>query len=54
MVSAPDPGLATAASDAVKQWEYTPTLLNCAPIEVRMGVSCRSCRSSSAATVAVS
>jgi TonB family protein len=39
VVSSPDPGLATAAIESVKQWKYTSTLLNCAPIEVRMGVS---------------
>ena len=39
VVSAPDPGLAAAASEAVRQWEYTPTLLNCTPVEVKMGVS---------------
>jgi len=39
VVNAPDPGLATAATESVKQWKYTQTLLNCAPIEVRMGVS---------------
>ena len=26
-------------SEAVKQWEYTPTLLNCSPVEVKMGVT---------------
>jgi TonB family protein len=39
VVTSPDAGLATAAVESVKQWKYTPTLLNCAPIEVRMGVS---------------
>jgi TonB family protein len=39
VVSAPDPGLANAAMESVKQWKYTSTLLNCAPIEVRMGVT---------------
>jgi TonB family protein len=39
VVSAPDAGLGTAAADAVRQWEYTPTLLNCTPVEVKMGVT---------------
>jgi TonB family protein len=39
VVSAPDPGLATAASEAVKQWEYTPTLLNCVPVEAKVGIT---------------
>jgi TonB family protein len=29
-----DPGLTTAAAEAVKQWVYQPTLLNGAPVEV--------------------
>jgi TonB family protein len=39
VVNSPDAGLATAATESVKQWKYTPTLLNCAPIDVRMGVT---------------
>jgi beta-lactamase regulating signal transducer with metallopeptidase domain len=39
VLTAPDPGLATAATESVMQWKYTPTLLNCAPTEVRMGVT---------------
>jgi TonB family protein len=39
VLSSPDPGLSIAAVEAVKQWQYTPTLLNCAPVDVRMGVS---------------
>jgi TonB family protein len=39
VVTAPDPALAMAASEAVKQWQYTPTLLNCAPVDARMGVT---------------
>jgi len=31
-----DPGLEEAAIVAVKQWRFTPTLLNCQPIEVQM------------------
>jgi beta-lactamase regulating signal transducer with metallopeptidase domain len=33
------PALAQAAVDAVRQWEFDPTLLNCAPIPVRMNVT---------------
>jgi TonB family protein len=35
-VSAPDPELARAASEAFGQWEFTPTLLNGVPIETRI------------------
>jgi TonB family protein len=31
--------LGPAAIEAVRQWEFTPTLLNCIPIEVQMNVS---------------
>jgi TonB family protein len=34
-----DPSLAAAAVEAVRQWQYTPTLLNCVPIEVPMKVT---------------
>jgi hypothetical protein len=34
---APD-ALARAAIDAVRQWEFDPTLLNCEPVDVRMSV----------------
>ncbi len=34
VLSAPHPDLATAATDAVRQWVYEPTLLNGSPIEV--------------------
>jgi len=30
--------LAPAAIDAVKQWRYSPTLLNCVPVEVETEV----------------
>ncbi len=33
-----DPALATAAINAINAWEFTPTLLDCQPIEVRMKV----------------
>jgi TonB family protein len=35
------PQLADAAMDAVSQWKYTPTLLNCEPVPVMMTVSVR-------------
>jgi TonB family protein len=34
-----DPDLAGAAIEAVKLWRYTPTLLNCVPIDVQMKVT---------------
>jgi TonB family protein len=34
-----DPELAAAAAEAVRQWEFSPTYLNCTPVEVRMGVT---------------
>jgi len=34
-----DLDLVAAAIEAVKQWRYTPTLLNCVPIEVQMKVT---------------
>ena len=33
------PDLASAAVDAVRQWEFTETLLNCTPVEVAMRVT---------------
>ena len=33
------PALAQAAADAVRQWEFDPTLLNCVAIPVRMTVT---------------
>ena len=33
------PDLESSAIEAVRQWQYTPTLLNCVPIEVRMIVT---------------
>ncbi len=35
------PAFARAAEDAVRQWIFTPTLLNGAPVEVQMGVTIR-------------
>jgi TonB family protein len=37
-VSAPNPDLAASATDAVVQWQFTPTILNCAAIPVSMTV----------------
>jgi TonB family protein len=34
-----DPGLVSAAMDAVNQWEFDGTLLNCVPVEVQMDVA---------------
>jgi TonB family protein len=34
-----DPELASAATDAVKQWRYEPTLLNGEPVEVVTTIS---------------
>jgi len=39
VVKSDRPELAPAAIDAVSQWEFTPTLLNCIPIDVQMNVS---------------
>ena len=36
---AADPDLVSAAVEAVKLWKYSPTLLNCTPIEVQMKVT---------------
>lgn len=36
--SATSPELVQAAEDAVRQWQFTPTLLNCVPVDVRMSV----------------
>lgn len=38
VVDSANPDLERAAIDAVRQWEFTPTYLNCTPIEVRMQV----------------
>lgn len=39
VVKADRPELAPAAIDAVRQWEFDSTLLNCVPIEVQMKVN---------------
>jgi TonB family protein len=36
VVQSPNEELSRAAIDAMEQWEFTPTLLNCVPIEVEM------------------
>jgi beta-lactamase regulating signal transducer with metallopeptidase domain len=38
VTSATTPALALSAENAVRQWEFTQTLLNCAPMPVRMSV----------------
>jgi TonB family protein len=37
-VTSPDPDLESAAMEAVRQWVFSSTLLNCTPTEVRMRV----------------
>ena len=39
MVSSPYADMTDAAIEAVRQWQFTPTLLNCAPVNVNMHVS---------------
>lgn len=39
VISTPHPDLAAAATDAVRQWAFDSTLLNCVPIEVSLDVS---------------
>jgi len=41
VLNSPDPDLAKAALDAVKQWRYEPTLLNGEPIEVVSTIAVR-------------
>jgi TonB family protein len=38
-ISSPHPDLERAAIDAVRQWEFSTTYLNCTPIEVKMNVT---------------
>jgi TonB family protein len=39
VVSSPHPGLEIAAIEAVRQWQFTATMLNCVPVEVSMRVT---------------
>jgi TonB family protein len=39
VVSASHPDFAAALTDAVKQWQFSPTLLNCSKVEVKMTVT---------------
>ena len=39
VVSTPHADLAAAAIEAVKQWAFTPTILNCVPVPVEMKVT---------------
>jgi TonB family protein len=39
VVSTPHPDLAAASTDAVRQWEFNPTYLNCVAIPVKMRVA---------------
>jgi TonB family protein len=39
VINTVDPGLAKAAMDAARQWQYTPTLLNGVPVEVATTIS---------------
>jgi TonB family protein len=39
VISTPHADLAGAAAEAVQQWQFGPTLLNCVPIDVRMKVT---------------
>jgi TonB family protein len=38
VVASPEPDMSAAAAEAVRQWQFTPTLLNCGPVEVNMNV----------------
>jgi TonB family protein len=39
VIASPHPDLGQAAIEAVRQWQFTQTLLNCVPVEVRMKVT---------------
>jgi protein TonB len=39
VLHSPDPDLERAAVDAVRQWEFSTTMLNCTPVDVQMRVS---------------
>jgi TonB family protein len=38
-LQSPDPDLAQAAVEAVRQWEFSTTLLNCTPVDVNMRIT---------------
>ena len=38
ITSSSAPALALSAENAVRQWQFDQTLLNCVPVEVRMSV----------------
>ncbi len=38
-VSTPNPDLAASAIDAVRQWQFEPTYLNCVAIPVNMSIT---------------
>ena len=39
VVRSPNPDLEVAAIEAVRQWQFSATVLNCVPIEVKMKVT---------------
>jgi TonB family protein len=39
VLRSPNPGLELAATEAVRQWKFTPTLLNCVPVDMRINVT---------------
>jgi beta-lactamase regulating signal transducer with metallopeptidase domain len=39
VIGSPNPAFASAASEAVRQWEFDSTLLNCVPVDVMMTVN---------------
>jgi TonB family protein len=41
VISSPHPDLERAATDAVRAWQFTATILNCTPVEVRMHVTAK-------------
>ena len=40
-VSSTHPDFESAAAEAIRQWEFSETLLNCSPVEVEMRVTVR-------------
>jgi outer membrane biosynthesis protein TonB len=37
----PNAELGKAASDAIRQWQFEPTLLNCVPVEIAFSATVR-------------